>query len=148
MIFGNPLLLIFLGFCIEFYLARAFISGLLSYMLNKNAYKKRKKGQTFKEWLLYSRYQIEIPKFIRLLYYSILISYPICFGVCVFTFFITGSHVVGGVIARIVEYFWLSITLLGMILFGSPKHRDGTRYDRWIEKNRRNKPRKRWYDKK
>ena len=148
MIFDNPLLLITLASLFGFCYVRSFISGLIYYMLNKNAYRKRKKGQTFKEWLLYSRFQVEVPKFIRIFYYSILISHPICFGVCILTFFITGSHVVGGVIAQIVVCFWLSIIILEGILFGSPKHRDGPRYDRWIEKKGRNKPRKRWHDKK
>ena len=48
---------------------REFISGLEVYQLNTSAYKKRVKGQTIKEWFLYSRFRDIIPKSILILYF-------------------------------------------------------------------------------
>ena len=58
---------------------RSFISGLIDYRLNKGARKKRKKGQTFIEWLLYLRYQDVLPTFLRLAYYIGMAMYPLLF---------------------------------------------------------------------
>ena len=46
----------------------AFLSSIVSVRLNKSAIKKRKKGQNFKEWLLFSRFKDVIPKFWRFFY--------------------------------------------------------------------------------
>ena len=35
--------------------------GFIRYQLNNSAYKKRKKGMSFKEWCFYSRYKEEVP---------------------------------------------------------------------------------------
>ena len=65
-LFDKPLLLIALASLYGFAYARSFLSGLIYYMLNKNAYRKRKKGQTFKEWLLYNRYNMD-----KIIYYNV-----------------------------------------------------------------------------
>lgn len=46
---------------------RCFIGGLIRFYYNNSARKKIKKGQSFKEWLLYSRFK-RIPKFVIVIY--------------------------------------------------------------------------------
>jgi len=68
--FPYQILGILIGFLLEFLYARGFLNGIKCYQLNRNAYKKRKKGETFKEWLFYDRWKNEIPK-IFLIYQSL-----------------------------------------------------------------------------
>ena len=74
----NQIVVIFLCFLVSFIYIRGFLYGIKRYQLNNSAYKKRKKGETFKEWLFYIRYKEEIPKILRVLYYSVLIIHPTC----------------------------------------------------------------------
>ena len=53
------------------------------YLFNKSAYKKHKKGESFKEWLFYSRYPQMIPKILLMPYYVVLILHPIVILLCV-----------------------------------------------------------------
>ena len=53
------------------------------YLFNKSAYKKHKKGESFKEWLLYSRYYQIIPRKFLILYFVILVLHPIAILLCV-----------------------------------------------------------------
>lgn len=46
---------------------RCFIGGLIRFYYNNSARKKIKKGQSFIEWLLYSRFK-RIPKFVIVIY--------------------------------------------------------------------------------
>lgn len=63
---------ILLLYPLAFAIIRSNISGILDYQLNRSAMKKRKKGETVKEWFLYSRFREEIPKAILVLYFAIL----------------------------------------------------------------------------
>ena len=58
----RQILLVVIGYLLSFIYIRGFISGEKDYQLNTSAIKKRNKGQTFKEWFLYSRFREEIPK--------------------------------------------------------------------------------------
>lgn len=54
------------------------------YLMNKNAYRKRKKGMTFKEWFTYSRFRVEVPKYhIVFMYLSIVLYAFILIGVII-----------------------------------------------------------------
>lgn len=112
---------------------RDFIRGIKFYQLNKSAYKKRKKGETFKEWLLYSRYKEEIPKIIRILYFAVLIIHPA--GIIVGLFVPLN---IGGKIAK--TTWWLDCLLVIVIslLFWTPS--GDMKYERWISKRRGQKP--------
>lgn len=56
--------------------------GIKELYLSKHERKRRKQGQTFKEWFLYSRYRNEIPRILIWLYFIVLIIHPILF-ICV-----------------------------------------------------------------
>ena len=60
--------LTFVAIC-DFIGLRGMIGGVISYQLNKNAEKKRRAGQSFRESFLYSRFREEIPKIYIFLYF-------------------------------------------------------------------------------
>lgn len=74
-------------YLIEFVGARGFLTGLCSYVLNKSAYRKRKKGQSLWEWFSYSRFRDIIPKIFVVYYYFIFLIFPIAETVGVFSHF-------------------------------------------------------------
>lgn len=78
----NDLKAILLFYPVAFVIIRSNISGILDYQLNRSALKKRKKDETVKEWLLYSRFREEIPKAILVLYFVILAVHPAAMLVC------------------------------------------------------------------
>ena len=95
----NQIIVILLCFLISFFELRVFLYGIKRYQLNNSAYRKRKKGENFKEWLFYSRYKEEIPKILRTLYYSVLIIHPTCLIGCLFTSIILFPLNIGEILA-------------------------------------------------
>ena len=134
MSFRNQIIVILLCFLISFLYVRGFFYGIKRYQLNNSAYKKRKKGETFKEWLFYSRYKEEIPKILRVLYYSVLIIHPTCLIVCLFAHIITLPLNLGGALAFFIAGFDVVWFLVIALLFWSPG--PDYAYERWIRKNR------------
>ena len=134
MSFKNQIIVIVLCFLIAFLDVRGFLYGVKRFQLNNSAYKKRKKGETFKEWLFYSRYKEEIPKTLRVLYYTVLVIHPVCLIACVFTYIITLSLNLGGALAIFIAGFDVVWMLVIALLFWSPG-RDYA-YERWITKKR------------
>ena len=133
MSFRNQIIVIALTFFLSFCDIRHFLWGVKRYQLNNSAYKKRKKGESFKEWLFYIRYTKEIPKILRLLYYTVLLIHPISLIVCVFLYFIKIPFV-GGVIAITVagvDAVWM---LAIALLFWTPG--SDYAYERWILQQR------------
>ena len=66
--FRRQIFVIVTSYLLSFLFIRGFLWGVKEYPLNNSARKKRKKGETFKEWFLYSRYRKEIPKILLILY--------------------------------------------------------------------------------
>ena len=95
----NQILVIFLCFTLSFVYIRGFLSGVKTYQLNNSAYKKRKKGETFLEWLSYSRYKEEIPKILRVFYFAVLFVHLSCIIICLFLYMIKLPMNIGGAIA-------------------------------------------------
>lgn len=58
---------------------RLVMTGIVDYLMNNSAIRKRKKGMTFKEWFCYSRFRTEIPKYHIVFYYSVIVSYLVLF---------------------------------------------------------------------
>lgn len=140
MIFEHQIIVILYIYILVFVFIRGFLYGVKRYQLNNSAYKKRKENETFKEWLLYSRYKQEIPKVLRILYFVVLIIHPVSLIACLLMYLIDLSLTVGWLIAVIIVVFdslWVSAIAL---LFWSP----GRSYalNRWIKKRRGQKPRK------
>lgn len=71
------LFVILISFLYCFISIRSIIFGIVDYLMNKNAIKKRKKGSSFKEWLFFKRFRTEIPKYHILIYYLSFIVYII-----------------------------------------------------------------------
>ena len=88
------------SYLLSFYFIRGFLGGVKIYLLNNNARKKRNKGQTFKEWFLYSRYRKEIPKILLILYFVIVIIHPLILILCIIFNYIDPSNEIGPELAR------------------------------------------------
>ncbi len=133
-VFYRQILPISLCYVLVFFYLRGFISGAIDYQLNLSARKKRRENQTFKEWVLYTRYRNEIPKFLLIWYFMILWLHPIALLFCFLLPFtrITvpyGMTLTKGVL--IFDAIWV-VTL--RLLYWSSK--PGNNYGRWIEKKR------------
>ena len=125
-------------FALFFCYLRAFLSGLKHYQLNNSAYKKRKKGETLKEWFLYSRYREEIPKFLLVLYFSFILMHLIGLILCIFFYITIMSLETGRIILKVMFYVDLTWSLLLYLLFWNRRNEPGERvkYSRWITKRR------------
>ncbi len=73
------LLIVFLCLIYFFCYMRLVMTGIVDYLMNNSAIRKRKKGMTFKEWFCYSRFRTEIPKYHIVFYYSVIVSYLVLF---------------------------------------------------------------------
>ena len=134
MSFKNQVIVILLCFLIAFLDIRGFLYGIKRYQLNNSAYKKRKKGETFKEWLFYGRYKEEIPKILRVFYYTVLIIHPVCLIACVFAHIITLPLNLGEALAFFIAGFDVVWMLVIALLFWNPG--PDYAYERWITKKR------------
>ena len=134
MIFKNQIIVILLCFLIAFLDIRSFLFGIKRYQLNNSSYKKRKKGETFKEWFFYSRYKEEIPKMLRALYYTVLIIHPVCLTVCLFAHITTLPLNLGEALAFFIAGFDVTWMLVLALLFWSPG--PDYAYSRWIKRKR------------
>ena len=100
-------------------------------------HKKRNKGQTFKEWFLYSRYREEIPKILLILYFVVVAIHPLVLIFCVIFSFIKPLEWVGPVLAKGISAFDVIWILILHILFCQIK--PGYKYERWIERRKGNR---------
>ena len=141
MILRNEIIVIVLLFLDFFFYIRGFIYGIKRYQLNNSAYKKRKKSETFKEWLFYSRYKKEIPKALIILYYAVLVLHPLCLSLCILSTCVIKTPIdIGKNIVISLLVFDLSWSLTLALLFWStgPSYA----YSRWISKRRGQKTKK------
>lgn len=129
---GEQLLVIFLMFLLSFVSLRGFILGVKRYLLNKSAYKKRKKGETLKEWFLYSRYREDLPKSLIIFYFCMLIVHLLGGCVCIAVCFLDFSSIIGDISAKVVLWFDFLCILLRMLFFWSPGRKYA--YERWFKK--------------
>lgn len=135
----NEIIAISLCFGISFFGIRGFIYGVKRYQLNNSAFKKRKKGETFKEWLFYSRYKEEIPKALLILYFCVLLVHLVCLVLCVFINIIKKLSTIDEMLVILVLAFDCLWMLILSLLFWSPG--PDFKYERWITKKRGQKPR-------
>ena len=134
MSFQNQVLAISLCYLLSLIYLRGFIYGVKRHMLNNSAYKKRKKGETFREWLFYTRYKEEIPLKLRLFFYVVLIIHPLCCVVCLFVYMASLPQNISQVLTKFIYYFDAIWILIFSLLFWSPGH--DYEYGRWIKKTR------------
>ena len=133
----RQILLVVIGYLLSFIYIRGFISGEKDYQLNTSAIKKRNKGQTFKEWFLYSRYREEIPKILLILYFVVVAIHPLVLIFCVIFSFIKPLEWVGPVLAKGIFWFdWIWMLILHLLFF---QVKPGYKYERWIERRKGNR---------
>ncbi len=117
------------------------IGGIIDYQLNKNALKKRKIGQTAKEWLLYSRFREEIPKPYLTLYVLVFTLHPLGLLLCVIAKAAKLPEEVCTITNYILSCFDSAWILLYTLMFRRGKDKR-IRYERWIKRRRGQTPRK------
>ena len=103
--------------------------------------KKRKKDETVKEWLLYSRFREEIPKAILVLYFVILAVHPAAMLVCYVVHCTKASVGISTGAAYFILFFNAAWTSVLSLLFRPGKDKR-IRYERWIKRRRGQTPRK------
>ena len=135
---SQQLLLIWWSFVAYFILMRAFYFGVKRYQLNTSAYKKRKKGENFIEWLFYLRYKEEIPKRLLIPYYFMLAVHLVANIACIFIHTANLSPAIGNEISILTSTLEGTHMIVINLLYWSPKR--GYVYDRWIVKKRGQKP--------
>lgn len=138
----NQVAIIILCWALAIFYIRWIISGIIAYQLNNSALKKRKKGITFKERLLYSRYREEIPKVFLYLYFLIMIGHPSVLVVCLILHVLGPYDGIGGTLAKGVADFDIAWLLLYILAFWVGRG-SGPHYSRWIKKKRGMSPKRR-----
>ena len=134
--FGKQILVIFLMSLLSFFYIRGFIYGIKNYQLNPSAFKKRKKGETIKEWFFYTRYKDVIPKGWRIFYFFLLVLHFIFFIICIVG--VSISQTIGDFTAKFAFYFDVAWVFIFHLLFWSKK--PGYAYERWIQKKKGQDP--------
>lgn len=125
--------LILICWVLAFWGIRSELSCISSYQLNKNAYKKRKKGMTFQEWFLYTRYRKELPKILMRLYFVITVGHPLVLAVCFLLYLVGPYPEIGGNIAKGAMWFDIGWVLILEIAFWNWPERTPN-YSRWIKR--------------
>ena len=126
---------------LSFWIIRWYLWGIKIYPLNPSARKKRKKGETIREWFFYTRYRQEIPKFFLGLYFVVLLVNVAAILVWIVQHFMGPYPDVGYLIFLCLAAFDGAWMLLLRLMFWS---RDGDMpYERWAPKKRGMPPKRR-----
>ena len=136
----DQLIGILLCWLLSFWIIRWYLWGIKIYPLNPSARKKRKKGETIREWFFYTRYRQEIPKFFLGLYFVVLIVNVAAILVWIVQHFMGPYPDVGYLIFLCLAAFDGAWMLLLRLMFWS---RDGSMpYERWVPKKRGMRPKR------
>lgn len=140
-LYYDQLIGILLCWLLSFWIIRWYLRGIKIYPLNPSARKKRKKGETIREWFFYTRYRQEIPKFFLGLYFVVLLVNMAALLVWIVQHFMGPYPDVGYLIFLCLAAFDGAWMLLLRLMFWS---RDGsTPYERWVPKKRGMPPKRR-----
>lgn len=117
---------------ISFLYIRSVLSSVKELYLKKKERENRKRGQTFKDWIFYTRYRDTIPKILLRLYFVIIVIHPLIFLLAMLCLLIEDIYIYvwnisKGVFIFDAIYFWI-ITLLSF----NPKS-PWADYKRWIK---------------
>lgn len=125
---------------LSFWIIRWYLWGIKTYPLNTSARKKRKKGETIREWFFYTRYREEIPKFFLGLYFVVVILNAAAILAWIVQHFMGPYPDVGYLIFLCLVAFDGAWMFLLRLMFWS---RDGSMpYERWVPKKRGMPPKK------
>ena len=139
-LYYDQLIGILLCWLLSFWIIRWYLRGIKIYPLNPSARKKRKKGETIREWFFYTRYRQEIPKFFLGLYFVVLLVNMAALLVWIVQHFMGPYPDVGYLIFLCLAAFDGAWMLLLRLMFWS---RDGsTPYERWAPKKRGMRPKR------
>ena len=140
-LYYDQLVGILLCWLLSFWIIRWYLRGIKIYPLNPSARKKRKRGETIREWFFYTRYRQEIPKFFLGLYFVVLIVNMAALLVWIVQHFMGPYPDVGYLIFLCLAAFDGAWMLLLRLMFWS---RDGDMpYERWAPKKRGMPPKRR-----
>lgn len=140
-LYYDQLIGILLCWLLSFWIIRWYLWGIKIYPLNPSARKKRKKGETIREWFFYTRYRQEIPKFFLGLYFVVLLVNMAALLVWIVQHFMGPYPDVGYLIFLCLAAFDGAWMLLLRLMFWS---RDGSMpYERWAPKKRGMPPKRR-----
>lgn len=140
-LYYDQLIGILLCWLLSFWIIRWYLRGIKIYPLNPSARKKRKKGETIREWFFYTRYRQEIPKFFLGLYFVVLIVNVAAILAWIVQHFMGPYPDVGYLIFLCLAAFDGAWMLLLRLMFWS---RDGSMpYERWAPKKRGMPPKRR-----
>ena len=131
---GGQIYSILFGYGLGFFLMRGFLGSVIYYQLNKNAIKKRKKGQSLKEWFLYSRFRDVLPRLAVIWYFIVVAIHPLILVACVILTLADVSNEIGkwvALSAPIFDTVWLAV-----LYFMFWQVEPGYKHDRWIKKKR------------
>ena len=139
-LYYDQLIGILLCWLLSFWIIRWYLWGIKIYPLNPSARKKRKKGETIREWFFYTRYRQEIPKFFLGLYFVVLIVNVAAILVWIVQHFMGPYPDVGYLIFLCLAAFDGAWMLLLRLMFWS---RDGSMpYEHWAPKKRGMRPKR------
>lgn len=140
-LYHQQIIAIILCALLAFLTIRWYLWGIKTYPLNTSARKKRKKGETIREWFLYTRYREEIPKFFLGLYFVIVFLHAAVLIVWVIQHFVGPYPFFGHCMTVTLIVFDAVWMLLLRLMFWS---RDGDMpYERWAPKKRGMPPKRR-----
>ena len=115
--FSNQIIAITTLLGLSFLLIRLEISQIKTYKLNNSAYKKRKKGEKFWEWLTYSRWRNVIPKFFIIFYFVIIFIHLTALVLCVVLHLFGADDAYGWLIVYVLMCFYCLWGIVFAILF-------------------------------
>lgn len=128
-------------YVISFFYIRLTLAGIISYQLNNSTLKKRKQGQSVREWFLYKRFRDVVPKTLLLLYFVIVFGHPLMTLVCLFLYLVGPYPEIGRVLVTGVMIFDFGWQVIYVLAFWTRDSKPD--YSRWIKKKRGMPPKRR-----
>jgi len=109
---------VFACFLFAFLGIRTICFAIVHYLMNSSAYKKRKKGMTFKERFIMSRFRLEIPRFHIIVYYSTIVIYSFFLIAAILLYYMTEDGSSYKFLKGIITFTVFGITIYGWIFMG------------------------------
>ena len=132
---GGQVCVILLSYGLGFVQMRLILGCITIYQLNNSARKKRLKGQSLKEWFLYSRFRDVLPRLAVIWYFIVVAIHPLILAVCVILTLADVPNEVGKWVAMSAPIFDAVWIIGSWFLFYDPKD-GGYKWSRWIKKKR------------
>jgi len=135
MSFGRQIILFIFSIGLGFFSDRMYISGLIHYRITKHRFKTKRKGESLKEWFLYSRWKEEIPKIFLISYFFKITISPLLFVVCIILNLIDLSET-GRIIALVVFYYTaIEGAIIHLLFLDRRRGKPGYDYSKYIKKS-------------